>query len=682
MAKKTIESVFKTDKRIKLGVWGLGRGRSFYESCKLLNMDVVAGCDYNPDMRENFLTANPGAFVTDKAEEFLARDFDAVILATFCPAHADDAIACLKAGKHVMSEVTSFHTMAEGVRLVEAVEQSGLVYNLAENYPFSALNMWLKRRWDEGVFGNLMYAEFEYVHELVALSYTYIDGKPVQPGNQVHNWRSWLNIHYYNTHSLGPIMYITGLRPIRVVALPSQKVNLPGYPFAGGTGTIAPSLINMSNGSVIRNLMGGTTNDTHNARLWGTRGAAQLTPHGGAELRLGGRGGSPALQITPHWEDFGKLAAAAGHGGGDFWTTYFFARQILFGEPAPFDIYTGADCTAAGILAYRSTQENGKAYDIPNFRNKAERETYRNDHFAQPRYDVKTGLFGKHSSDPLTLTFSKTMLDLINHTMIYQAFQDWNRVRDDLTDPAKLLSLIDAARATLPALQDSRRAARALAERFPGTDAARVLNDFLGMIDRAVDRTDHAKYLQSQQRQSLKLARRSLVALAKAGFPDAIARLHIQPRESWKVSPLLPKNDTLAKAPCVRLARKLAWQKGNVQSYDFPDGAQGWKVVVHDIFEQADGLAYIGNRFNVTQDGKWEILLGYDGGVKLFVDGKAVFSEPRRQNPITPDRSKIMVNLAKGIHEIMIALDTNHGLGWGVILRFRPSAEIVAKLRG
>ena len=140
MTESSFPRIFDTDRRIRLGIWGLGRGMSFYDTCRALNIDVVAGCDYNAHMRENFLAHNPGAFVTADADEFLAQDFDAVLLATFCVDHAGDALRCLAAGKHVLSEVTAFHSMAEGVKLVEAVERTGLVYNLAENYPFSAAN--------------------------------------------------------------------------------------------------------------------------------------------------------------------------------------------------------------------------------------------------------------------------------------------------------------------------------------------------------------------------------------------------------------------------------------------------------------------------------------------------------------------------------------------------------------
>ncbi|MBI3923508.1 MAG: Gfo/Idh/MocA family oxidoreductase [Armatimonadetes bacterium] len=496
--------VFDTEQRIRLGIWGLGRGLSFFQTCAALNMEVVAGCDYNQHMRERFLEHVPGAFATGDAEEFLAQDFDAVLLATFCPAHAEDAIACLKAGKHVLSEVTAFHTMAEGVRLADAVESSGRVYNMVENYPFTAANMYLARKWREGLFGELMYGEYEYVHEILTLAYTYIDGQPIVPGNQVHSWRSWINFHYYNTHSLGPMMHITGLRPTRVVSLPSEQ-RLPGYLMKGihGMGGIAPSLINMSNGSVVRNLMGATTNDTHVQRLWGTKGSAELVD-GQLRLRLGGSGSSPRLEVHPKWDELGELAAQTGHGGGDFWVLYYFAREILEGTPAPFDIYNAADCTIPGILAYRSSVEGGKPFDVPDFRNKSERDQYRSDDFSQPRYDVKNGLFPPDADPALTCQFSLTMRDLVNHTNIYRAYRDWSKVAGDVKDPARLIKLADELIDVLPHLQRTQKVARNIAEAYPSSDGARVLRETLERSEEAL--TSRPEYAEELARERIRLA--------------------------------------------------------------------------------------------------------------------------------------------------------------------------------
>jgi hypothetical protein len=474
--------VFDTDKRIRLGIWGLGRGMSFFRTCKFLNIDVVAGCDYNEHMRTNFLSHNPGAFVTDNEDEFLRQDFDAVLLATFCPAHGPHAIKCLQSGKHVLSEVTAFFTMAEGVKLVEEVEKRKLVYNLAENYPFTAANMWLANRWQEGLFGDLMYAEYEYVHEGRSLGYTYADGIPVVPGHTVHNWRSWLNYHYYCTHSLGPVMVITGTRPVQVEAFPVEN-QLPSYLGSkgrGSLGTLTPSLIRMNNGGVVRNLMGSSTNDSHNQRIWGTLGAYTIG-HDGVRLRLGASGQSPMMAITPAWEGLGELAAQTGHGGGDFWTLYYFAREIFTGEKGPFDIYGAADVTLPGILACRSSYEGGKPYDVPDFRTKAERDRYRSDEWQQERYDVKRGVFGGAKVRGKAGTFSTTMKSLTIYTTMCRAYMDWKKVQASMTDPAQFLPVAEKLLNNYDKLVPVYKDARQIAKAYPKTDGARLLRELLAL---------------------------------------------------------------------------------------------------------------------------------------------------------------------------------------------------------
>lgn len=475
--------LFRTNKRIRLGIWGLGRGLSFFKACHDLNIDVVAGCDFNEHMRRRFAELVPDAFVTDKAEDFLNYDMDAVLVSTFCPAHAGDAIAALNAGKHVLSEVTAFHTMAEGVRLVETVEKSGLVYNMTENYPWNPNHAWCARKWREGLFGDLMYAECNYVHNCRWLVYTYIDGVPVIPGDRLHNWRSWLNFHYYCTHSLGPVMVVTGTRPTRVVSLPSP-VHLPGYPEKGphGMGGIAPSLITMDNGGIVRNLMGSTTNDSYAYRLWGTRGAIEIDWRmGGVFLRLGGGGESPRIRIEPKGDELDELARSMGHGGGDFYVLYFFARQILTGEPAFFDVYRSADCTIPGILAYRSAVENGRPYDVPDFRKKAERDKWRNDHFAQPHRDPAKSVFPRGADPRLTQRFNTIMKDLTHYAELCRAWLDWSSVADVATDRAPIVAVADKLIAEYPQVVKTIRAARELADAYPHSLGSRLLNEMLDL---------------------------------------------------------------------------------------------------------------------------------------------------------------------------------------------------------
>ena len=469
------ERVFDTDKRIRVGIWGLGRGRVFYELCKSLNMDVVAGCDYNPVMQAHFQQHNPGAAVTGDADEFLRMDFDAVILATYATDHGPDAIRCLEAGKHVLSEVTSFHTMAQGVQLVETVERTGLTYNLAENYPWSKPNMYLAELWRRGLMGEFQYAEYEYLHNCRILAYTYIDGNPIVPGYNVHYWRTWLNFHYYNTHSLGPVMYITDLRPTRVVALPCN-IGLPGYPPPTpmlSMGTVTPSLISFENGGLMRNLMGATMMDGHDRRIWGTRGAARVVGSE-VELRLGG---GQALRVKPDWPRLGALAAKAGHGGGDFWVLYQFANEILNGEPSYFDVYRSAACTAAGILAFRSAMEGGVAYDIPDFRNPAERDKWRNDHFAQERFPAD-GCFSEKDRDKAR-RFSTIAANLVRDSELCAATAAWLQEHQRLASRESVASILDTYFQKLPAMRENFEEARALIAMTPGSRGAAILSELI-----------------------------------------------------------------------------------------------------------------------------------------------------------------------------------------------------------
>jgi predicted dehydrogenase len=468
-----------------MGIWGLGRGLSFYKAARQLNIDVVAGCDFVPELREQFLENAPGAQVTADAEEFLSWDFDAVVLATYCPAHADDAIRALQAGKHVLSEVTSFHTMDEGVRLVEAVEQSDRVYQLAENYPFTKPNMYLKRLWDRGVFGDLQYAEYEYVHEILWLAYTYnaLGYMPVEPGWSVHSWRSWIDWHYYNTHSLGPMMHITGRRPVQVTAL-KQDVRLPGHlpePTSGMAG-VTPSLIRMDNGAVVRNLMGSTSADSHTQRIWGRKGFAEQH-HGKLTLHMGGYGKAPGVEVTPSWDELSDLAASTGHGGGDFWVLYYFAREVLTGEPGPWEIYKASDCTIPGLLAYRSSRENGQPYDVPDFREPAQRERWRGDTFACPRYDTQTGPFPADADRSLTQTFAKTARDLVLCGYPWRTVRDAHGLLADIVDAGPLVESAEKACNQADPLVAAARQARKLIDAWPDSDGAKILRELLEAVD-------------------------------------------------------------------------------------------------------------------------------------------------------------------------------------------------------
>lgn len=476
-------NVFNTDKRIKLGIWGLGRGASFIASAKALGIDVVAGCDYNEHMRRRFAETCPGAFVTADEDEFLAQDFDAVLVATWFPAHAEHSIKALKAGKHVMCEVSSFFTPAQAVRLIEAVETSGKVYNLLENYPFSKANQYARKLWREGFFGDFMYAEYDYNHDCRSLEYTYIDGVTINPGWEAHNWRSNLPPHYYVTHSLGPVMRITGLRPVRVSAPPMEPIMLGTF-----GDHLAPSIFTMSNGGLFRNLMGGGTGDTHAKRIWGTKASYDFT--GDCMIRVGASGHGRVLHVDPKWPELGDLADKAGHGGGDFWELYYFAREILTGEAAPWTIYDACDVTLAGIMANRSTHLGGAPVEIPDFRDPAQRDKYRDDDFSPERFDPKR-IFPEGHDTSVTQNFSKVMSKFSDFwgnvgLVLVRNARDGMKIYDDLATDADRFAVVSDVRkllADLPEIAANCREAKKIMEAYPDCNAGRVLRTSLEVCD-------------------------------------------------------------------------------------------------------------------------------------------------------------------------------------------------------
>jgi len=86
---------------------------------------------------------------------------------------------------------------------------------------------------------------------------------------------------------------------------------------------------------------------------------------------------------------------------------------------------------------------------------------------------------------------------------------------------------------------------------------------------------------------------------------------------------------------------------------------------------ETDAVIWIGCQVRCAEPMRVAVLLGYDGPIKLFVDGKAVFHDPQGTPPARPDTASPEVSLAAGEHAIAVALDADQGRAWGVFLRLR-----------
>ncbi len=379
-----------SNRKIRVGVLGVGRGQSFMHTAAHANMELVAICDTWKERVKSVGKKYKVATYTD-FEKFLGHDMEAIILANYCHDHAPFAVKAMNAGFHVMSECISARTMGQCVELVETVEKTGRIYMLAENYPYMLSTLDMHRVYKTGVIGDVRYAEGEYNHPM------HDDERlSISPG--INHWRNWLPSTYYCTHALAPLMHITDTMPtiVNAVAIAQENLQAPNTVRVGDMGSVI--FCRMNNGSVFR-LYGLMLSSMERIRyeIHGTRGLLTNDTGGVGTVRvhhprwLRKPGEFVDTFHRPEWPEHGDLATRAGHGGGDFWTNYHFGNAIRSGKPPYLDVYRGAAMAAVSILGWRSCLENGKPYKIPDFKKKSERKAYIGDNWSPFPEDAGPG---------------------------------------------------------------------------------------------------------------------------------------------------------------------------------------------------------------------------------------------------------------------------------------------------
>ena len=373
-----------TVKKVKIGVLGGYRGTSMINYCKIAgNAQVVAICDKAPDVLEAQKEATKGLDITFyyNFDDFIKHDMDAVVLANYAHQHAPFAIRAMERGLHVFSEVLPTQTLKEAVELIEAVEKTGMVYAYGENYCYMPATYEMKRLYREGKVGEVEYAEGEYIHNCESIwhSITY--------GEKDH-WRNRAYSTFYCTHSAGPIIHITGLRPVSVTGF--EGVGAHRRERVGSkSGGYGIEMVTLENGATVRSIHGGLYTGGNWYSLYGSKGmmenARRTTGSGNVKklyLRYDDKDGDYDLKEEAYLpaREFDEKAKAFGHGSSDFYSMWHFCEKILGNPDADIiDVYEALDMSLIGIFAYRSILQGGIPVTIPDLRNKEERERWKND---------------------------------------------------------------------------------------------------------------------------------------------------------------------------------------------------------------------------------------------------------------------------------------------------------------
>lgn len=369
---------------VKIGVFGGRRGDFIIKWCKHTGYaQVVAVCEKDKEVVSELKTEHSDRNIAyyDNFDEFILHDMDAVVLANYAHQHAPYAIKCLNKGLHVLSDVLPCQCMKEAVELVEAVEGSGKIYAYGENYCYMPAPKEMKNLYQEGKLGELEYAEGEYIHncEPIWADITY--------GDKNH-WRNGMYATFYCTHSLGPLIHITGLKPKTVVGfeLPFTEI-CARMGLRAGVGGI--EMVTMNNGAVVRSLHGNLNKGSTRYQLQGSKGrmesASEDLLNGGVSRiytnfdEYEGENGNHPKTYLP--ED--KMSKAAfemeSHFGSDYYLLYNFVQAVKHKRADIIDVYEALDMFLPGLFAWFSILDGNKAQTIPDLRNKEERDKWRND---------------------------------------------------------------------------------------------------------------------------------------------------------------------------------------------------------------------------------------------------------------------------------------------------------------
>ena len=365
------------DKTLKIGIVGaVGRGASFrapFDAHPATTLHAV--CDIRADaLPEAARTLGVAEMYTDYEQMLDKSGIDAVVIGTPMQFHAPQAIMALERDVHVLCEVTAGVTIDECRALVNAANRSSAVYMMAENYTYIKSNVLVKALVRQGLFGDVYYAEGEYLHELKEL-------------NEITKWRRhWqtgIDGITYPTHSLGPVLQWMDDRVARVACEGS------GHHYRDPRGDLYENqdsvvmLAKTAKGGLIKIRVDMLSNRPHamtNYALQGTTGCYEsarnrlepnkiwldeLCPDSNTWIDLNDLEHD---YLPEMWRNPPEAALKAGHGGGDYFEVLDFVNSIVDGTPCPIGIHEAMDMTLPGLVSQASIRRGGAWLDVPDSR--------------------------------------------------------------------------------------------------------------------------------------------------------------------------------------------------------------------------------------------------------------------------------------------------------------------------
>jgi predicted dehydrogenase len=384
---------------ISLGLVGLGSFGGAFADLFMSHplVDRIALCDLEPDRIDRFARrpnweakfSARDAFAS--LDEICDSDVDGLVIITQPWLHAPQCIQAMEAGKHVYSAVPII-SIPDGDeilewcdKLVDTCRRTGMHYMLGETTYYRPQAMYCRRRAREGAFGDFVYAEGEYLHDVDSRSNLREVRKRRLTGRA---GRAWLKIEreyrergvrsgpmHYPTHSTSGPISVMQAHAVKVCAWGyANRTGDPYYRDSNAAFSNETALLYMSNGATMRICecreighpgreifrVYGTQGSFEDDRWTTNREAVKLTVE---EMR------DPlppevveAFQAHSLESDF-----YGGHGGSHAYLVHEFVDAVAHARTPAINAWESVRYMAAGVMAHKSALCSGEVLDVPDW---------------------------------------------------------------------------------------------------------------------------------------------------------------------------------------------------------------------------------------------------------------------------------------------------------------------------
>jgi len=361
---------------ISIGMVGLGSfGRHFIKLFRdHPDVDRVALCDLAPDRVAECSKEFGIAETYSSLDEICNSDIQALVIITQPWYHCDQAIQAMKAGKHVYSAVPAAYsfdsdkTLEDCDRLIETVKRTGQIYMMGETSYFRKEAIYCRRRAETGDFGEFVYCEGEYFHDLSHGLYNVAKNRW---GKQWGRDKTGSVPMHYPTHSTGGLISVTKAHMTEVSAQGYTYPNDDWFrkdTISGNVFSNEVALFRMSNGAMARvcefRRIGHRGREGF--RIYGTEASFE---HDVSGSKWCTKEGWEQVDLTDVKEPLPEPLAAdlGGHGGSHTYLAHEFVDSVARQRMPRINAWEAVRYLAPGVVAHKSALKGGELMKVPDW---------------------------------------------------------------------------------------------------------------------------------------------------------------------------------------------------------------------------------------------------------------------------------------------------------------------------